>query len=66
MRKSVFALSLAFAIGGLGSTAYAGEGCNFSSHAKKNDLEAPPPASTVNSNATVQNKPAKAVADKAT
>ena len=48
MRKVIYALSLAFALGGLAPMAAgAGEGCAYGDHAtKKNDLETPPPAST--------------------
>jgi hypothetical protein len=48
MRKVIYALSLAFALGGLAPTAVsAGEGCDYSGKiTKKNDLETPPPAST--------------------
>jgi hypothetical protein len=46
MRKVIYAVSLAFALGGA-SAAFAGEGCDYSKSAKKNDLEAPMPAATV-------------------
>lgn len=46
MRTTLYTLSLAFAVGALAPlSAMAGEGCSFGSHAKKNDLEPPPPAS---------------------
>lgn len=46
MRKVIYAISLAFALGGLAPLAQAGEGCSYSGKTvKKNDVEAPPPAS---------------------
>ncbi len=47
MRKLIHAFTLAFALGGAAS-AFAGEGCNYSGKTvKKNDLETPPPAASV-------------------
>lgn len=46
MRKVIYAVSLAFALGGT-SSAFAGEGCSYSKGAKKNDIEAPMPAAAV-------------------
>jgi hypothetical protein len=45
MRKLVYAVSMAFVLGGLAPmTAAAGEGCEYSGHVtKKNDLETPQP-----------------------
>lgn len=45
MRKLVYAITLAFSVGAVGFTANAAASCEFGSHAKKNDLEPPPPAS---------------------
>lgn len=48
MRKSIYVLSLAFALAGLAPVAQAGEGCDYSGKiTKKNDLETPPPASAI-------------------
>ena len=45
MRKLIYVMSLAFALGGLAPLAHAGEGCDYSGKVtKKNDLETPPPA----------------------
>ncbi|NKC13507.1 MAG: hypothetical protein GKR94_15325 [Gammaproteobacteria bacterium] len=67
MRKSVYILSLAFALGGLASTAAhaGGGGCNYSSQAKKSDLEAPPPAA-ITGTTTVEKTLGKALSDKTT
>ena len=48
MRKLIYALSMAFALGGRAPmTASAGEGCDYGGHAtKKNDLETPQPAAS--------------------
>jgi hypothetical protein len=40
MRVLISALCIAFAVGG---SAWAGEGCGWGTHAKKNDFETPPP-----------------------
>jgi len=44
MRKLMYAVSLAFALGGLAPLAHAGEGCSYGHTTKKNDIETPPPA----------------------
>ena len=48
MRKLIYALSMAFALGGLAPmAAFAGEGCDYGGHAtKKNDVETPQPAAS--------------------
>ena len=48
MRKLIYAMSMAVALGGLAPmTASAGEGCAYSGHAtKKNDLETPLPSAS--------------------
>ena len=47
MRKVIYAVSLAFALGGLAPLAQAGEGCSYGGHTvKKNDMETPRPASS--------------------
>ncbi len=46
MRKLIYAMSMAFALGGLAPAVHAGEGCDYSGKVtKKNDMETPPPAS---------------------
>ena len=63
VRKSVYVATLALALSGFGA-AHAGEGCSYGSHAKKNDLEAPPPAATAKSEA-VEKKLERVLSDKA-
>ena len=47
MRKLIYAMSMAFALGGLAPMAQAGEGCDYSGKtAKKNDMETPAPAAS--------------------
>ena len=48
MRKSIYALTLAFVFGSFAPlAAQAGEGCDYGGHSvKKNDVETPPPASS--------------------
>lgn len=48
MRKSLYALLAAFALGTMAPMAVqAGEGCAYGDHAvKKNDVETPPPAAS--------------------
>jgi hypothetical protein len=55
MRKLIYALSVAFTLGGLAPiTAAAGEGgCDYSGHVtKKNDLETPQPAAAATTTTT--------------
>ena len=56
MRKLIYALSMAFALGGLVPMAsFAGEGCDYSGHAtKKNDLETPQPAAATTTTTTTK------------
>ena len=47
MRKTLYALIAAFALGSLAPLAQAGEGCAYGDHAvKKNDVETPPPSAS--------------------
>ena len=47
MRKFLYALLAAFALGAMAPAALAGEGCSYGEKAvKKNDVETPPPAAS--------------------
>ena len=48
MRKLIYTVSVAFALGALAPLAHAGEGCSYGS-VKKNDIETPPPAAAAES-----------------
>ena len=54
MRKPIYAMLLAFALGGFAPfAAQAGEGCAWSGHSvKQNDVETPPPAASVTKSQT--------------
>ena len=50
MRKTMYAVSLAFALGAVAPMAQAGEGCAYGDHkVKKNDVETPVPAASTTS-----------------